>query len=26
VRAGVERRFGVRLHPEPIFWGAPGLD
>jgi UDP-N-acetylmuramate dehydrogenase len=26
VRAGVEQRFGVRLHPEPIFWGAPGLD
>ena len=26
VRAGVEQRFGVRLHPEPIFWGALGLD
>jgi UDP-N-acetylmuramate dehydrogenase len=26
VRAGVEDRFGVRLHPEPIFWGALGLD
>ena len=26
VRAGVEQRFGVRLHPEPIFWGAAGLD
>ena len=25
VRAGVEQRFGVRLHPEPVFWGAPGL-
>jgi UDP-N-acetylmuramate dehydrogenase len=26
VRAGVERRFGVRLHPEPVFWGGLGLD
>ena len=26
VRAGVEARFGVRLHPEPIFWGPLGLD
>ena len=26
VRAGVEERFGVRLHPEPIFWGALGLE
>jgi len=26
VRAGVEARFGVRLHPEPVFWGSPGLD
>jgi len=26
VRAGVEQRFGVRLHPEPIFWGALSLD
>jgi UDP-N-acetylmuramate dehydrogenase len=26
VRAGVEERFGVRLHPEPIFWGALSLD
>jgi UDP-N-acetylmuramate dehydrogenase len=26
VRAGVEERFGVRLHPEPIFWGPLGLD
>ena len=26
VRAGVEARFGVRLHPEPIFWGSLGLD
>jgi UDP-N-acetylmuramate dehydrogenase len=26
VRAGVEQRFGVRLHPEPIFWGSLGLD
>jgi UDP-N-acetylmuramate dehydrogenase len=26
VRAGVEERFGVRLHPEPIFWGALTLD
>jgi UDP-N-acetylmuramate dehydrogenase len=26
VRAGVEERFGVRLHPEPVFWGALGLD
>jgi len=26
VRARVEERFGVRLHPEPIFWGSPGLD
>lgn len=26
VRAGVEQRFGVRLHPEPVFWGGPGLD
>jgi UDP-N-acetylmuramate dehydrogenase len=26
VRAGVEERFGVRLHPEPIFWGTVSLD
>ncbi|HET9853555.1 MAG TPA: UDP-N-acetylmuramate dehydrogenase [Methylomirabilota bacterium] len=26
VRAGVEARFGVRLHPEPIFWGMIGID
>ncbi len=26
VRAGVEERFGVRLQPEPIFWGAIGID
>lgn len=26
VRAGVEARFGVRLHPEPVFWGALSLD
>jgi UDP-N-acetylmuramate dehydrogenase len=26
VRAGVEARFGVRLHPEPVFWGGLGLD
>ena len=26
VRAGVEQRFGVRLHPEPIFWGSSSLD
>jgi UDP-N-acetylmuramate dehydrogenase len=26
VRAGVEERFGVRLHPEPIFWGTLSLD
>lgn len=26
VRAGVEDRFGVRLHPEPVFWGTLGLD
>jgi UDP-N-acetylmuramate dehydrogenase len=26
LRAGVEQRFGVRLRPEPIFWGALGLD
>jgi UDP-N-acetylmuramate dehydrogenase len=26
VRAGVEQRFGVRLHPEPVFWGGLSLD
>ena len=26
VRAGVEERFGVRLQPEPIFWGTIGID
>jgi UDP-N-acetylmuramate dehydrogenase len=26
VRAGVEARFGVRLQPEPIFWGTIGID
>ena len=26
VRAGVEQRFAVRLHPEPIFWGTLSLD
>jgi len=26
IRVGVEARFGVRLHPEPVFWGPIGLD
>ena len=26
VRTGVEERFGVRLQPEPIFWGTIGID
>ena len=26
VRDDVEPRFGVRLHPEPIFWGPLTLD
>jgi len=26
IRAGVEERFGVRLQPEPIFWGTIGID
>jgi UDP-N-acetylmuramate dehydrogenase len=26
VRAGVEQRFGVRLRPEPVFWGTLSLD
>jgi UDP-N-acetylmuramate dehydrogenase len=26
LRAGVEARFGVRLHPEPVFWGFGRLD
>jgi UDP-N-acetylmuramate dehydrogenase len=26
VRTGVEQRFGVRLHPEPVFWGGLSLD
>jgi UDP-N-acetylmuramate dehydrogenase len=26
VRAGVEQRFGLRLHPEPVFWGGLALD
>jgi len=26
VRADVEQRFGVTLHPEPIFWGTIGID
>jgi UDP-N-acetylmuramate dehydrogenase len=26
VRARVEERFGVRLVPEPVFWGIPGWD
>lgn len=26
VRASVEARFGVRLHPEPVFWGLSSLD
>jgi UDP-N-acetylmuramate dehydrogenase len=26
VRAGVAERFGVRLAPEPVFWGPIGLD
>ncbi|MGH7319697.1 MAG: UDP-N-acetylmuramate dehydrogenase, partial [Candidatus Rokuibacteriota bacterium] len=26
VRAGVEARFGVRLVPEPVFWGFEGAD
>jgi UDP-N-acetylmuramate dehydrogenase len=25
LRDGVEARFGVRLTPEPVFWGFPGL-
>jgi len=25
VRGRVEERFGVRLVPEPVFWGSPGL-
>jgi UDP-N-acetylmuramate dehydrogenase len=26
VRSRVEARFGVRLEPEPVFWGAPAAD
>ena len=26
LRARVEERFGVRLHPEPVFWGPLDLD
>ncbi len=26
IRAGVEARFGVRLVPEPVFWGFGGLE
>ena len=26
VRAGVEARFGIRLAPEPVFWGFSSLD
>jgi UDP-N-acetylmuramate dehydrogenase len=26
IRAGVERRFGIRLVPEPVFWGFTSLD
>ena len=26
VRAGVAERFGVRLAPEPVFWGSLSLD
>jgi len=26
VRGRVAERFGVRLAPEPVFWGAIGLD
>jgi UDP-N-acetylenolpyruvoylglucosamine reductase len=26
VRDGVLDRFGVRLHPEPSFWGFPRLE
>jgi len=26
LRAGVEDRFGVRLIPEPVFWGFPALE
>jgi UDP-N-acetylmuramate dehydrogenase len=26
VRDGVHARFGVRLVPEPVFWGFPGLE
>jgi UDP-N-acetylmuramate dehydrogenase len=26
VRDRVEDRFGIRLAPEPVFWGLPGLD
>jgi UDP-N-acetylenolpyruvoylglucosamine reductase len=26
VRAHVEERFGVRLVPEPVFWGGITLD
>src|SRR5262249_47863159 len=26
LRARVEERFGVRLAPEPVFWGGRGLD
>jgi len=26
VRARVEERFGVRLMPEPVFWGSLGLE
>ncbi len=26
IREGVERRFGLRLRPEPVFWGFPQSD
>jgi UDP-N-acetylmuramate dehydrogenase len=26
VRDGVLARFGVRLHPEPVFWGFPRVE
>lgn len=25
IRARVEARFGIRLVPEPVFWGAPPM-
>ncbi len=26
IRGGVEQRFGIRLRPEPVFWGFPDSD